>query len=96
MTQIARKVKEEIDLKLTLTETAQSFSTVKDTAKIPGDIAEVGVYTGGSAKIVCEAKGDRTLHLFDTFEGLPQPSKVDNRFYKGQFNAPLEGVQNYL
>ena len=40
---------------------------VKATRKLSGDIAEVGVYRGGSAMIICEAKGNKKLHLFDTF-----------------------------
>ena len=38
-------------------------------------MAEVGVYQGVSAKLICEAKGDKELHLFDTFEGLPDPER---------------------
>lgn len=39
----------------------------------PGDFAEIGVYRGGSAwrlDKVCRLQS-RTLHLFDTFEGMP-------------------------
>ena len=53
------------------------FMAVKRTQKVPGDIAEVGVYKGGSAKIICSAKGDKSLHLFDTFEGLPKVDDID-------------------
>ena len=35
--------------------------------KLPGAIAEVGVFEGGSARMICESKGDVPLHLFDTF-----------------------------
>ena len=48
---------------------------------IPGDIVECGVWRGGSsmlAKIVCDQAGaSRKFHLFDTFEGMPQPKAVD-------------------
>jgi hypothetical protein len=58
------------------------------TAKLKGDIAEIGVYQGGSARLICKYKGDRHLHLFDTFEGLPELNQFDtsNEFHKGQFN----------
>ncbi len=36
--------------------------------KIPGDVAEFGVYRGDFAKFINELFPDRTLHLFDTFE----------------------------
>jgi O-methyltransferase len=57
-------------------------------AKLDGDIAEIGVYQGGSARLICKYKGNKTFHLFDTFEGLPDLNKFDtsNEFYKGQFN----------
>lgn len=66
------------------------------TAGIPGDVAEVGVYRGQSAKVICEAKGERTLHLFDTFEGLPDPSATDAAFRKGQYECSEERVRDYL
>lgn len=50
--------------------------------KIPGDIVECGVWKGGSmmaaARTLVEV-GDfsRHLHLFDTFEGNPEPKPVD-------------------
>ena len=66
--------------------------------KVPGDIAEVGVYKGGSAKIICSAKGDRALHLFDTFAGLPKVDDVDQvwPFYEGKFAASYDKVKAYL
>jgi len=33
-------------------------------------MAEAGVLMGGSARLICEAKGDADLHLFDVFETL--------------------------
>lgn len=38
--------------------------------KIPGDIAELGVFRGDFAVLLEEAFPERTLHLFDTFEGF--------------------------
>ncbi len=94
---VAWQVKREIHLVLSLLEAAQIFSSVQNTAKVPGDLAEVGVYMGGSAKIICEAKGDRQLHLFDTFEGLPDISAVDDPdFHKNQYKCSVEQVQSYL
>jgi len=71
-------------------------SAVIATAKIEGDIAEVGVFRGGTARVICEAKGDRQLHLFDTFEGLPEPGQTDSAFQKGQYACSLESVREYL
>jgi O-methyltransferase len=37
---------------------------------VPGDLAEVGVYRGWTAKLIHHYLPDRTLHLFDTFSGF--------------------------
>ena len=55
------------------------------TNKIPGDIAECGVWRGGSMMVVALtllSKGDtgRDLYLYDTFEGMPPPTDNDKRF----------------
>lgn len=39
-------------------------------ADVPGDIAELGVYRGDLARQLNALFPDRTLHLFDTFEGF--------------------------
>ena len=72
------------------------YSVVKNTEKIEGDLGEVGVYTGGSAKLICEAKGGRTLHLFDTFQGIPSVGEEDVTFHVGQYAASLDSVTDYL
>jgi hypothetical protein len=56
-------------------------------ARIPGDIAECGVWRGGSMMIVALvllARGDtsRSLYLYDTYEGLTAPTDQD-RCYDG-------------
>ena len=72
------------------------FTAVKSTEEIKGVLAEVGVFKGGSAKIICEAKGRRALHLFDTFEGMPEVSGYDASYRKGQFKATLGSVKDFL
>jgi len=93
-----KKIKSETELLLEDIEAYHIHMAVKITQKVPGDIAEVGVYKGGSAKIICEAKGDKTLHLFDTFEGLPKVEDVDMvwPFYEGKFAASYDSVKAYL
>src|SRR4051812_33096749 len=40
---------------------------------LPGDFAEFGVYTGRCARFLSNyLVGPRKLHLFDSFEGLPE------------------------
>lgn len=60
-------------------------------------MAELGVAYGASAKMISEFALRRTLHLSDTFEGLPVVSEVDSpKFAKGQFLSRLEEVRKYL
>ena len=82
---------------LTAFEAFLVYSVARAQAAKEGAFAEVGVYKGASAKLICEAKGDKPLHLFDTFEGLPQATKVDRNIHKiGQYKGSLESVQEYL
>ena len=72
-----------------------SFST--GCAGLPGAMAEVGVFQGCSARILCETRGDKNLYLFDTFEGLPDRHEADGNVHAtGQYAASLESVQDFL
>ena len=95
---LIKEIKTEVKMLLPDNEAYQVFMLTKRTDKIQGDIAEVGVYWGGSAKLICEAKGGKALHLFDTFSGLPSLSEKDdrNQFQQGDFAAPFKEVKNYL
>lgn len=94
---LIRQIYAERGMLLSLPEAYSIYAAVKQTAKVPGDIAEVGVYQGGSSKVICEAKGKRHLHLFDTFAGLPAPKDVDRPdFTEGQFACSLASVRQYL
>jgi len=52
---------------------------------IPGDIVECGVWRGGSMMLtaltlISHQDTDRTLHLYDTFEGMSPPTNDDVGF----------------
>ena len=49
-----------------------------------GDVAECGTYKGASAYLMCEAlkDGPFLVHLFDSFEGMPEPLPVDGTYWK--------------
>lgn len=91
-----RKIKNENELLMSFNEAYQIYNACEQTKKIEGDIAEVGVYKGGSSRIICEVKGSRPLHLFDTFEGLPEVDEIDSIFQKGQYAESYENVKRYL
>jgi hypothetical protein len=57
---------------------------LKLTTRVPGDFAECGSYKGVSAHLMCAhaERHDRTVHLFDSFEGLPEPEARDGGWWK--------------
>lgn len=78
---------------LTPLEAYQLWTAAASTAKVEGDIAEVGVYQGASARLLSLALPEKQIHLFDTFEGLPDKTEVH---HKGEFACSMESVQSYL
>ncbi len=74
---------------------------------VAGAVVECGSYCGGSTanlSLVCALVG-RTLHVFDSFAGLPEPSAADQlhvlpsvqelrAFEKGDFCGSLETVKS--
>jgi O-methyltransferase len=62
-----------------------------------GAVAELGVYRGGGAKLICEFKSDAPLHLFDTFVGMPEVNSAVDLHGAGDFgDSSLESVEDYL
>ncbi|MEM1116497.1 MAG: TylF/MycF/NovP-related O-methyltransferase [Bacteroidota bacterium] len=56
-----------------------------DTEAVPGSLAEVGVFRGETSGLIRAARPDRTLYLFDTFDGFPEEDlesfqRGDSRF----------------
>ena len=94
---LIRRVLAERQMILMIPEAYMIYASVLRTNKVPGDVAEVGVFQGGSSKLICEAKGERPLHLFDTFEGLPQRDEIDPvRYSLGKYACSIESVRKYL
>jgi O-methyltransferase len=57
---------------------------------VRGEFAECGCFFGGSTYVISRAivGHARTLHVFDSFLGLPEPSTFDARLWKaGEFRA---------
>ena len=99
---LIKKIKNEVDFAFYPYEAFMIYSIVRTQTALEGDIAEVGVYQGGSAKLICEVKKEKKLYLFDTFSGLPKVSKDDthfgqNHWYESEFsNTSEESIKNYL
>jgi O-methyltransferase len=94
---ILRQVQRERRSLMSAFELFNVYGLARAQAARPGAFAEVGVFKGASARLLCEVKGDKPLHLFDTFEGLPTPSEHDRGVHSpGQFACSLEAVRAYL
>jgi hypothetical protein len=79
------------------TEMFHIASLVLAAGKVEGDIAEVGVAYGATAKIISTFKGNKELHLFDTFDGIPFVSDEDDpSIVIGDCKISLEVVQKNL
>jgi O-methyltransferase len=68
-------------------------------SELPGDIAEIGVYKGGTAGVLCEAtkSSDKKIHLFDTFSGMPTPDPKRDIHREGDFgDTSIEQVKDFL
>lgn len=68
------------------------------TIAIKGDIAECGVFLGGSAFMIGMTAHFKTIHLFDSFGGLPEASNEDGDIYQpeGAFCCDLITVKQNL
>ena len=69
--------------------------------RLGGELAEAGVFMGGSARLICAAKGAAPLHLFDVFETLHRdaplsPGELAVRAYFEGVHASLERVRALL
>lgn len=70
-------------------------------ARLNGDMAECGVWRGGSAWLMAKALRaagrQNRLHIFDSFAGLSQPTSVDGAHWNaGDLAVPIERVRENL
>jgi O-methyltransferase len=60
---------------------------LESTDKLDGDIVEVGVYKGGSARAIVDNAGQSKVFLFDTFTGMPNHDPtLDGKWGVGSFS----------
>lgn len=72
------------------------YQFLKHASKLEGEVAEVGVYRGGTAKVLAEACPDKPIHLFDTFKGMPDILEVDKHLIGAFDETSIEEVREYL
>jgi O-methyltransferase len=67
---------------------------------IDGDIVECGVWKGGSMMAIAETlllmnDATRSLYLYDTFEGMPAPTKEDKNFRDQRADILLKKEESF-
>lgn len=78
------------------------YQTLHQASSVAGDIAECGVYKGGSAYLLAEVSSrlapQKTIYLFDTFKGLPEPNpRYDHSYVKSRYkDTSVEVVKSFL
>jgi O-methyltransferase len=93
------KILKERPCLLSFQEMSNLANLVSSTRMLSGDIAEVGVYSGASAKLISLLKSNsRQLYLFDTFEGLPPADEQDSttNLSQGLYECSQESVKSYI
>ncbi len=78
------------------------YQLARKAKRLPGDVAQVGVYKGGTARLIAPTFSgtDKTVHLFDTFSGMPAPDpRKDNLDYVREnifSDTSADEVRRYL
>ena len=75
------------------------YQLARQARTIDGDVAEVGVYKGGTARLLASIFRDsgKEIDLFDTFHGMPAADAGKDFHREGDFNdTSLEQVARYL
>lgn len=75
------------------------YQLTKKVNNLNGDVAEIGVYKGGTAKLFAKMLDNtgKGLYLFDTFEGIPMVNSELDWHKQGDFSGTSFGtVKNLL
>ena len=73
------------------------YQLAKYASLLEGEIAEVGVYKGGTGKLIAKTCLKKKVYLFDTFSGMPKPDPTIDCHKKGDFSGTsLEAVRKYF
>jgi O-methyltransferase len=73
------------------------FQLARYAAQREGEIAEVGVYRGGTGRLLARTCPEKTVHLFDTFTGMPETDGEIDIHKKDDFSdSSLKSVRAFL
>ena len=94
---LIRRTRRERESLLSGAEAFLVHSLARAQSVLPGVMAEVGVYQGCSAKLISVASGGVPLHLFDTFEGLPEPGMAERgHLRRRQYRSSIASVRRFM
>lgn len=68
----------------------------RETERLPGEMAELGTWKGGSAKVLGAVCPHKTLHVFDNFMGGLPADDIVGGHKQGEFSADRSEVEAYL
>ncbi len=86
----------------TLVDTVRCFMLyqfAKQIINVQGDVAEIGVYKGGTARLLSKIldSTNKVIHLFDTFSGMPSTDPFKDLHKEGDFNdTSIDAVKSFL
>jgi O-methyltransferase len=74
------------------------YNLATQAMNLPGSVWEIGVYRGGTAAllrdVIAQARNGKSMHLFDTFEGMPETDSARDLHKKGDFSdTSLDAVR---
>jgi O-methyltransferase len=74
------------------------FQLARHASQLDGAMAEIGVYRGGTARLLASVAdaASRELHLFDTFVGMPRADERDLHMSGDFWQTSLEEVQRFV
>jgi O-methyltransferase len=77
------------------------YSLARQACTVEGDFLEAGVYRGGTARllrrVLDRVPGPRSLHLFDTFAGMPRTDPFRDRHQQNDFrDTSVESVSAFV
>lgn len=77
------------------------YQLLRLTEDAPGDTAECGAYRGASSYLICSfierSPPPKTHHVFDSFEGLSQPTALDGmNWYEHDLRVDVVDAQKIL
>jgi O-methyltransferase len=73
------------------------YQFANHTSSLKGDVAEIGVYKGGTAKLLANVFSKKSVHIFDTFEGMPPADPAKDIHKEGDFReATLDIAKSFF